>query len=74
MTRRRRLVIAVPALVLIGVPMLWAVAVAQVQSTFIATVATLGYLVQGNVSVIDPGRLKVALAVVLIAVGPYLAL
>lgn len=74
--------------------MLWAVAVAQVQSIFIATVATSGYLVQGNISiplavlvsgsllasvvvrwrvghVIDPDRLKVALAVVLITVGPY---
>ena len=44
-------VIAVPALVLIGVPMLLALAVAQVQSVFIATFATTGYLLQGNVSV-----------------------
>ncbi|WP_135820867.1 sulfite exporter TauE/SafE family protein [Halostella litorea] len=90
-------VIAVPALVLVGVPMLLAVAVAQFQSIFIAVFATTGYLAQGNVSLplailvgtpllvgvvagwkvahlIDPNRLKVALGVVLFAVGPYLAL
>lgn len=90
-------VIAVPALVLVGVPMLLAVAVAQVQSIFIAVFATSGYLFQGSVSIplailvgtpllvgviagwkvahlIDPNRLKVALGVVLFAVGPYLAL
>ena len=90
-------VIAVPALILIGVPMLLAVAVAQVQSIFIATFAATGYFVQGNVSVslaavvgfpllagvvvgwkvahlIAPGRLKIVLGVVLVAVGPYLAL
>lgn len=90
-------VLAVPALVLFGIPMLLAVAVAQVQSIFIATFATAGYLLQGNVSfilavlvgvpllvgvaigwkvahVINPDRLKVALGIVLIAVGPYLAL
>lgn len=43
-------VLAVPALVLIGVPMLSAVAVAQVQSVFIAAFATAGYAIQGNVS------------------------
>ena len=43
-------VLAVPALVLIGVPMLQAVAVAQVQSIFIAGFAAAGYLSQGNVS------------------------
>ncbi|WP_306058903.1 sulfite exporter TauE/SafE family protein [Natronococcus wangiae] len=42
-------VLAVPALVLVGVPMLLAVAVAQVQSIFIATFATAGYALQGNV-------------------------
>ncbi|QRV14699.1 sulfite exporter TauE/SafE family protein [Haloterrigena salifodinae] len=42
-------VLAVPALVLIGVPMLLAVAVAQVQSIFIATFAAAGYALQGNV-------------------------
>lgn len=44
-------VIAVPALVLLGVPMLSAVAVAQVQSIFIAMAAASGYLVQGSVSI-----------------------
>ncbi|WP_247001491.1 sulfite exporter TauE/SafE family protein [Halosolutus gelatinilyticus] len=90
-------VLAVPALVLVGVPMLLAVAVAQVQSIFIAVFATTGYYLQGNVLLpvavvigtplllgvvvgwkvahaIDPERLKVALGVVLLAVGPYLAL
>lgn len=43
-------VLAVPVLILIGVPMLLAVAVAQVQSVFIAAFATAGYLSQGNVS------------------------
>lgn len=42
-------VLAVPALILLGVPMLGAVAVAQVQSIFIAVFATTGYLVQGSV-------------------------
>ncbi|MFC6826087.1 sulfite exporter TauE/SafE family protein [Halopelagius fulvigenes] len=42
-------VIAVPALVLVGVPMLPALAVAQVQSIFIAAFAASGYFVQGNV-------------------------
>ncbi|MFA9504815.1 sulfite exporter TauE/SafE family protein [Natrinema sp. H-ect1] len=90
-------VLAVPALVLVGVPMLLAVAVAQVQSIFIATFAASGYLLQGNVlvplavvvgtpllfgvvigwrvaHVVDPERLKVALGVILLGVGPYLAL
>ncbi|UTF55854.1 sulfite exporter TauE/SafE family protein [Natronosalvus rutilus] len=90
-------VIAVPALILIGVPMLLALAVAQVQSIFIATFATTGYLFQGNVSLplavlvglpllagavvgwkvahlVNPAKLKVALGIVLIVVGPYLAL
>ena len=90
-------VIAVPALILIGVPMLLALAVAQVQSIFIAAFATAGYLIQGNVSVplavlvglpllagvvvgwkvahlINPARLKVVSGIVLIVVGPYLAL
>jgi uncharacterized membrane protein YfcA len=43
-------VLAVPALVLVGVPMLRAIAVAQVQSIFIAAFASLGYLAQGTVS------------------------
>jgi uncharacterized membrane protein YfcA len=42
-------VIAVPALVLVGVPMLSALAAAQLQSIFIATFATAGYLSQGTV-------------------------
>ncbi|ELY66887.1 sulfite exporter TauE/SafE family protein [Natrinema versiforme] len=90
-------VLAVPALVLVGVPMLLAVAVAQVQSIFIAAFAATGYFLQGNVlvplavvvgtplllgvvvgwrvaHVVDPERLKVALGVVLLGVGPYLAL
>lgn len=90
-------VLAVPALVLVGVPMLLAVAVAQVQSVFIAAFATAGYALQGNVSLplvvvvglpllagvvvgwriahaVDPNRLKLALGLVLVAVGPYLAL
>lgn len=90
-------VLAVPALVLVGVPMLLAVAVAQVQSIFIAVFATSGYLLQGSVllpvavvigtplllgvvvgwriaHVVDPERLKVALGIVLLGVGPYLAL
>jgi uncharacterized protein len=90
-------VLAVPALVLAGVPMLLAVAVAQVQSIFIATFATVGYALQETVIVplvialgipllagvvagwkvahlVDPARLKVALGIVLLGVGPYLAL
>lgn len=43
-------VLAVPALVLVGVPMLYAVAVAQVQSIFIAAFAALGYLSRGAIS------------------------
>lgn len=89
-------VLAVPALVLLGVPMLGAVAVAQVQSIFIAVFATTGYLVQGSVipslavvvgtplllgvvvgwrvaHLIDPDRLKVALGVALVLIGPVLA-
>jgi uncharacterized membrane protein YfcA len=44
-------VIAVPLLVFVGVPILLAVAVAQVQSIFIAGFATAGYVAQGNVLV-----------------------
>lgn len=90
-------VLAVPALILIGVPMLLAIAVAQVQSIFIAVFAATGYFVQGNMSpslaaiiglpllagvvvgwkiahLVNPANLKVALGIILIAVGPYLAL
>lgn len=89
-------VFAVPALVLLGTPMLLALAVAQVQAIFISGFATTGYLVQDAVSTtyalivgiplvlgavvgwliahrVDPVRLKTALGVVLIVVGPYLA-
>lgn len=90
-------VLAVPALILVGIPMLSAVAVAQVQSIFIAAVAASGYYLQGNLSLplaiviglpllagavvgwrvahlVEPARLKVALGIVLVAIGPYLAL
>jgi len=90
-------VLATPALVLVGAPMLLAVAVAQVQSVFIATFATAGYVLRGTVSpwlavllgvpllagvvvgwrvahAVDPARLKLVLGVVLVAIGPYLAL
>lgn len=90
-------VLAVPVLVLVGIPMLIAVAVAQVQSIFIAVFAASGYFFQGNISpllavlvgtpllmgvvagwkvahLVDPDRLKGMLGLVLIAVGPYLAL
>lgn len=43
-------VLAVPALVVVGVPMLYAIAIAQVQSVFIAVFASLGYVAQGTVS------------------------
>ena len=43
-------VLAVPALVVLGVPIVPAVAVAQLQSIFIAAFATVGYAVQGAVS------------------------
>ena len=56
-------VIAVPALVLLGVPMLSAVAVAQAQGVFIATFAALGYLAQGAVS----GPLAILVGVPLLA-------
>lgn len=90
-------VIAVPVLVVLGVGMLSAVAVAQVQSVFIAVFATAGYALNGAISIplallvgvpqlvgaflgwritriVDPVRLKTALGVTLIAVGPYLSL
>lgn len=43
-------VVAVPLLVVAGVPMLFAVALAQVQSVFLAAGATAGYVAQGAVS------------------------
>ncbi|CAN5806044.1 sulfite exporter TauE/SafE family protein [soil metagenome] len=42
-------VLAVPALVVLGVPLLCALAMAQVQSIFVATFATLGFVLQGAV-------------------------
>lgn len=42
-------VLAVPALVVLGFPMLLSVAVAQVQALFISGFATLGYALQGEV-------------------------
>ncbi|NHN48094.1 sulfite exporter TauE/SafE family protein [Halostella sp. JP-L12] len=44
-------VFAVPALVLLGVPMLLALAIAQVQAIFISGFATVGYLTRDAVSV-----------------------
>jgi len=43
-------VLAVPLLVVAGIPMLPALAVAQVQSVFVSAAATAGYLVRGTVS------------------------
>lgn len=43
-------VLAVPALILVGIPMLLAVAVAQVQSVFIALFAATGFYVQDSIS------------------------
>lgn len=56
-------VIAVPALVVLGVEMLPAVAAAQVQSIFIATFSFAGYLTQGAVSF----TLGIALGIPLLA-------
>lgn len=44
-------VVAVPVLVALGMPMLQAIAVAQVQSIFLALFATIGYLLVGAVDV-----------------------
>jgi len=91
-----RPVLAVPLLVALGAPMVPAVAVAQVQSIFIAGFATFGYLLRDAVSVelviligvpeligvvlgwqvahrVSARRLKLALAVVLVTLGPYIA-
>ena len=56
-------VIAVPALVVLGVPMLFAVAVAQAQAVVIATFAAFGYLIQGAVSLGLVGLVGVPLLV-----------
>lgn len=45
-------VIAVPALVIIGIPVLYAVAAAQVQSIFIAFFSATGYFLQGQISML----------------------
>lgn len=88
-------VLAVPLLVVLGMPMLLSVALAQVQSIFISGMATFGYALQGAVDWVLAGilvipllvgtvagwyfaqriqvkRLKVALALVLVALGIYL--
>jgi len=90
-------VLAVPLLVMLGVPLLIAVAAAQVQSVFISGTATVAYFLDGSVSiplvlligipelfgiiigwkvgqVIDPTRLKLALTIVLVFLGVYIAL
>ena len=90
-------VLAVPVLIAVGVPLVPAVAVAQVQSVFIAGFATLGYLLRDAVSIelvgiiavpeligvvlgwqvaqrVNARWLKLALAIVLIVIGPYIAL
>ncbi|HET8864361.1 MAG TPA: sulfite exporter TauE/SafE family protein [Gracilimonas sp.] len=88
-------VLAVPLMVVLGVPMLLSVALAQVQSIFISGFATAGYMIHGAVDWylalfltvplligtisgwyiaqrIKASRLKVSLAIVLIALGIYL--
>jgi uncharacterized membrane protein YfcA len=88
-------VLAVPIMVVLGVPMLVGVALAQVQSIFIAAFATFGYALHGAIDWwlallvgiplligtvagwylarrINPERLKLGLAVVLLALGAYL--
>ncbi len=90
-------VLAVPLLVVLGVPMLSGVALAQVQSIFISAFATFGYALQGAIDWklailvgtplligtvsgwwlarrINPERLKLVLALVLLALGAYLLL
>lgn len=90
-------VIAVPALVVCGTPMLVALAAAQVQSIVLSGTATATYLAAGAVSPslallvgvpqlagvvvgwriahrVPSRRLKAVLAVVLVAIGPLLAL
>lgn len=90
-------VMAVPILVLIGVPMLPALAVAQVQSVVLASVATANYAGHQAVSAllvvligipqvagavvgwrvahrVDPERLKLLLGLLLVGLGPLLAL
>ncbi|RAL25365.1 permease [Lujinxingia litoralis] len=88
-------VLAVPLMVVLGVPMLLAVALAQVQSIFIAAFAALGFALQGAIDLslallvgvplligtaagwviarrIQPERLKLGLAFVLLGLGLYM--
>lgn len=88
-------VLAVPLMVVLGVPMLVGVALAQVQSIFISAFATFGYALHGAIDWslailvgiplligtvlgwylaqrINPNRLKLGLAAVLLALGAYL--
>lgn len=88
-------VLAVPIMVVLGVPMLVGVALAQVQSIFIAAFATVGFAIHGAIDWglallvgiplligtiagwylaqrINPDRLQIGLAAVLIALGGYL--
>lgn len=90
-------VIMTPVLVLLGMPLMAAVAIAQVQSIFLSATAAMTYLTYGAVSLplvlllgipqlvgvaagwklaqfITPRWLKLILGVLLIAVGPFLAL
>ncbi|MFC4356414.1 TSUP family transporter [Halobium salinum] len=90
-------VLAVPILVAGGVPMLAAVAAAQVQSVFVSGFAAGGYFAQGAVSLplaalvgvpellgvlvgwrvahrVPAAKLKRVLAVILVCLGPYVAL
>lgn len=90
-------VLAVPLMVVLGVPMLVGVALAQVQSIFISVFATFGYALHGAIDWklailvgiplligtvvgwwlarrINPERLKMGLALVLLALGGYLLL
>ncbi|AWV89735.1 sulfite exporter TauE/SafE family protein [Bradymonas sediminis] len=88
-------VLAVPIMVVLGVPMLVGVALAQVQSIFIAAFATVGFAIHGAIDWslallvgvplligtvagwylarrINPDRLQLGLAAVLIGLGAYL--
>lgn len=89
--------LSVPLLVICGLPVLRALAAAQVQSVVIAGVGTIGYQLHGSVDwalalvvgvpelvgvlvgwkiaqVVPARRLKFALAAILLALAPYLAL
>jgi uncharacterized membrane protein YfcA len=89
--------LAVPLLVVVGLPMLPGLAAAQVQSIVIASVGTVGYLLQGAIAwqlalfvglpelcgvwvgwkiahSVPTRALRLALALCLIALGPYMAI